>query len=65
MKNTVFTNKLLGISETKNERRLVHNKETYSLHEGRAVAQLVESLRYKMGGRGFDSQWGKWNSSVT
>jgi hypothetical protein len=55
----------LGISENKNERGLVHNKETYSLHEGRAVAQLVEPLRYKMGVRGFDSQWGKWNFSVT
>jgi hypothetical protein len=24
---------------------------------GHAVAQLVEALRYKPGGRGFDSRW--------
>jgi hypothetical protein len=26
-----------------------------------AVAQLVEVLRYKPEGRGFDSQWCHWN----
>ena len=25
--------------------------------EGHAVAQLVETLRYKLEGRGFDSRW--------
>jgi hypothetical protein len=30
-----------------------------------AVAQLVEALRYKAEGRGFDSPWGHWNFSVT
>jgi hypothetical protein len=30
-----------------------------------AVAQLVEALRYKPEGRGFDSRWGHWNFSVT
>jgi hypothetical protein len=29
------------------------------------VAQLVEALRYKLEGRGFDSRWGHLNSSVT
>jgi hypothetical protein len=29
------------------------------------VAQLVEALRYKPEGRGFDSRWSDWNSSVT
>jgi hypothetical protein len=28
---------------------------------GRAVAQLVDALRYKPEGRGFDSQWCNWN----
>jgi hypothetical protein len=32
---------------------------------GYAVAQLVESLRYKPEDRGFDSQWSHWNFSVT
>jgi hypothetical protein len=29
------------------------------------VAQLVEALRYKPKGRGFDSQWCHWNLSLT
>ena len=29
------------------------------------VAQLVEALRYKPGGRGFDSRWYNWNFSFT
>jgi hypothetical protein len=31
----------------------------------RAVAQLVEALRYKPEGRGFDSRWCHWNFSLT
>jgi hypothetical protein len=30
-----------------------------------AVAQLLEALRYKPEGRGFDSQWCHWNFSLT
>jgi hypothetical protein len=29
-----------------------------------AVAQLVEALRYKPEGRGFDSRWCQWNVSL-
>jgi hypothetical protein len=29
------------------------------------VAQLVEALRYKPEGRGFDSRWFQWNFSLT
>jgi hypothetical protein len=29
------------------------------------VAQLVEALRYKPKGRGFDSRWCHWNFSLT
>jgi len=32
---------------------------------GHAVAQLVEALRYKAEGRGFDSRWYHWNFSLT
>ena len=32
---------------------------------GHAVAQLVEALRYKSEGRGFDSRWYHWNFSLT
>jgi hypothetical protein len=28
---------------------------------GHAVALLIEALRYKSEGRGFDSRWCKWN----
>jgi len=31
---------------------------------GHAVAQLVEALRYKLEGRGFDSRWCHWNFSL-
>jgi len=32
---------------------------------GYVVAQLVEALRYKPEGRGFDSRWCHWNFSLT
>jgi hypothetical protein len=32
---------------------------------GHAVAQLVEALRYKPEGRGFDSRWCHWKFSLT
>jgi phosphatidylserine synthase len=35
------------------------------LEKGYAVAQLVEALRYKPKGRGFDCRWSHWNFSVT
>jgi len=37
----------------------------YYSHMGYAVVQLVEALRYKPEGRGFDSQWCLWNFSFT
>ena len=38
----------------------------YNIHSvGHAVAQLVETLRYKPEGRGFDSRWCHWNFSLT
>jgi len=38
-----------------------------SLHRqvGHAVAQLVEALRYKPEGSGFDFRWCHWNFSLT
>jgi len=35
------------------------------LFRGHAVAQLVEALRYKPEGRGFNSRWCHWNFSLT
>ena len=43
---------------------LTLKKEDYSA-TGTAVAQLVEALRYKSEGRGFDSRWCHWNFSLT
>ena len=37
----------------------------YVTSQRHAVTQLVEALRYKSGGRGFDSRWCHWNSSLT
>jgi hypothetical protein len=34
-----------------------------SVQEGHAVVQVVEGLRYKSEGRGFDSRWFHWNFS--
>ena len=34
-------------------------------YRGHAVAQLVEVLRYKLEGRGFDSRLCHWNLSLT
>jgi hypothetical protein len=36
-----------------------------SSSRGYMVAQLIEALRYKPEGRGFDSRWSHWNFSVT
>ena len=40
-------------------------KYEYGLHMGHGVVQLVEALRYKLEGRGFDSRWCHWNFSLT
>ena len=35
------------------------------LEDGHAVAQLVDALRYKPEGRGFDSRWEHWDILLT
>ena len=40
-------------------------KSKYVVLSGHAVAQLVEELRYKPEGRGFDFRWCHWNFSLT
>jgi hypothetical protein len=39
--------------------------KTEILFEGHPVVQLVEALRYKPEGRGFDTRWGHWYFSST
>jgi len=48
-------------------RTILYSTVTYHrLHVTKiAVAQLVETLRYKPGGRGFDSRWCHWNFLLT
>ena len=38
--------------------------DLYIMCEGHMVAQLIEALRYKPEGRGFDSRWCHWNFSL-
>ena len=42
----------------------IFSREVTILALGHAVAQLLEILLYKPEGRGFDSQWGHWDSSL-
>jgi hypothetical protein len=69
-RNTVFEDTI-----TENQ-TLFHTVVTYVSNQvqklgmttasgGHAVAQLVEALRYKSEGRGFDSRWRHWNFSLT
>jgi len=41
------------------------NNNASIFSEGKAVANLVEALRYKHEGHGFDFQWCHWNFSLT
>jgi len=45
----------------------VENKNNSQSESGGTllVVQLVEALRYKPEGRGFDSRWCHWNFSLT
>jgi hypothetical protein len=45
--------------------RSVSNKYSKENQTGLAVMLLVEALRFKPEGRGFDFRWGHWNFSVT
>jgi hypothetical protein len=42
-----------------------HNKSLKDNRGTLLVAQLVEALRCKSDGRGFDSRWCYWNFSLT
>jgi hypothetical protein len=43
--------------------KMLLSKDVASLWLMHAVTQLVEALRYKPEGRGFDSRWCHWNFS--
>ena len=45
-------------------RRSMSYSFIYSVEKEHAVAHLVEALRYKSEGRGFDSRWCNWNFSI-
>ena len=52
----------LPLVETDHEYQITQG---YILPLGTAVAQFVEALRYKSGGRGFDFRWCHRNFSLT
>ena len=54
----------IKIDFTETEYMIMDLMLTTQGREGYAVAQLVEALRYKSEGRGFDSRWSHWNFSV-
>jgi hypothetical protein len=41
------------------------NLEALDRKVGHAVGQLVQAMRYKPKGRGFDSRWCRWIFSLT
>ena len=56
---------LYTISELQNISYCCQHYERAYVFMGYAVAQLVEALRYRSEGRGFDSRWGRWGFSLT
>jgi hypothetical protein len=53
------------LSVTVHGRHMVINVRCFSHELAHAVAQLVEALRYKPEGRGFDPRWCRGNFSLT
>jgi len=47
------------------QRCIIRNVYSVNVNWGHAVAHLVEALRYKSEGRGFDFRWCHWNFSLT
>jgi hypothetical protein len=56
---TRFGDTSMGLSAA----RFYHSRRLHVTKH--AIAQLVEALRYKPEGRGFDSRWCNWNFSLT
>jgi len=56
---------LLVNDEKLKDQRNVANSFSNLFITGHAVTQLVEALRYKSEGHGFDSWWCHWNFSLT
>jgi hypothetical protein len=71
--NRVVSEQRVGLDRhIAREQRRLHNEVLCNVYftsviieVGYAVPQLVEALRYKLEGRGFDSLWNHWNFSVT
>jgi hypothetical protein len=43
----------------------MYNTYSYMFRLVHAVTQVIQALRYKPEGRGFDSRWSNWNFSLT
>ena len=59
-------NTVIRFWETQTAGRFLFNRIEVDclLSAGHAVVQLIETLRFKPKGRGFDSRWCHWNLSL-
>ena len=55
----------ISLENLQNRKKKGHIYYDNMIREGHAVAHLVEALRYKLKGHGFDSRWCHWNFSLT
>ena len=63
--SVMFADRVCIKTAIKAAKTQIHFTALLVLYLGHAVAQLVEALRYKSEGRGFDSRWCNWNFSLT
>ena len=62
----LFSHSTLQVNSLPSTRQEIpHVLKNYKVQQGHAVAQLVEALRHKPEGRGFDSRWCQWIYSLT
>jgi hypothetical protein len=64
IKSSVVVSNYIRFWKCLNILKLFVNKSAYFTNRGHMVAQLVEALRCKSEGCGFDSQWCHWNFSL-
>jgi len=64
-KGMLHTEEILSDKMLFRHSRFGKSVHLYPVTGGHAVAQLVEALRYKSEGHGFDSRWCQWNFSLT
>jgi hypothetical protein len=63
--SAMFANRVCIKTATKAAKTQIHFSPLLLLYLGHAEAQLVEALRYKSEGRGFDPLLCHWNDPLT